>query len=328
MRGSGGFRLGLLALAATCASPAPVAAAPPESTGSALVWFTLGTHAGPVPSAARSQPAHLLVAGDRLILVDAGDGAAERMAKLGVTPGDLTAVVLSHLHHDHAAGLSALIGLRYQLGVRQPLRIIGPPGTRELIVGVVASLAPLSRIDAGQAVGRPTPAQTVRVDEIGADARIEIDGVVVTTAENTHYATTPDQADGRPLSLSLRFENGRRAIVYTGDTGPSDAVERLARGADLLVSEMIDRDAQMQALAASSRNLSPDRRREIADYLAHHHLSPEQVGTLAARAGVRQVVITHFGPGTDDARELAAYRQRVAAGFRGPVTMAADLDNF
>ena len=78
------------------------------------LWVTLGTHGGPVPSAQRSQPANLLLEGDRAILVDAGDGAAGQLAKVGVPLPRLSAVFISHLHFDHTGGLPAIIGLRFQ----------------------------------------------------------------------------------------------------------------------------------------------------------------------------------------------------------------------
>src|SRR3546814_6539728 len=61
--------------------------------------------------------------------------------------------------------------------------------------------------------------------------------VKVFAAENTHYQTFNA---GRDKSFSYRFETPGRVIVFSGDTGPSEALTELARGADILVSEVID----------------------------------------------------------------------------------------
>ena len=85
------------------------------------------------------------------------------------------------------------------------------------------------------------PEDTVEVTEIRDGARLSLDGFTVTAAENTHYSFPPgSDMDKRFDSLSFRFDLPDRSIVYTGDTGPSDAVTALARGADVLVSELID----------------------------------------------------------------------------------------
>lgn len=72
----------------------------------------------------------------------------------------------------------------------------------------------------------------------------------------------------------------------------------------------------------------PDRLAALETFLRRHHLDPEQVGRLARAAGVHQLVVTHLGPGTNDARALAAYRTTIGRAFAGPVTIANDLDGF
>ena len=56
----------------------------------------------------------------------------------------------------------------------------------------------------------------------------------VTAAENTHYALMPPEDRKLLKSFSYRIETPHGAIVFTGDTAPSDAVARLAKGADQL----------------------------------------------------------------------------------------------
>ncbi len=293
-------------------------------------FVTLGTQGGPLPSAVRSQPANALVLVDGDYLVDTGDGAAGRLAAAGIPLQRLKGVFISHLHFDHTGGLAAILGLRFQLNAPGVLTVYGPPGTAELVAGLVASMKPGA--EAGYGVPdeqKPNPAEMVSVVEIRDGARIELGGLKVTAAENTHYSFP----EGSPLdqrfdSLSFRFDTGDRSIVYTGDSGPSENLEKLAKGADLLVSEMIDLDATIDAVKRANPNMPEKALADMAHHLSEHHLTPPQVGQLASRAGVRHLVVTHLATGATATFDTAQYVAEIANEFDGPVTIANDLDRF
>lgn len=319
-------RLGLAAAAMLAILPA--SAQQPQAPRDAFI--TLGTMGGPVGSGARSQPANALVSGGRVYLVDAGDGAVQQLTRAGYQLPRVRAVFLSHLHTDHTGGLAAVLGLRNQTNVAERLTVYGPPGTRELVAGIVASMQPAARVGYG-IPGQPwaPPADGVTVIELGDGERIKVDEMTVTAVQNTHYDFAPGSVEDRNYkSYALRFDLPGRSIVYTGDTGPSAAVERLAKGADLLVSEMIDMAATMATVARNSPDMPPPAKAKLEQHLSTHHLTPQAVGELAARAGVKAVVVTHFAGGTPDPARAASYLADIRARFAGPVTLANDLDLF
>jgi ribonuclease BN (tRNA processing enzyme) len=94
------------------------------------------------------------------------------------------------------------------------------------------------------------------------------------------------------------MERGRSRIVYTGDTGPSEALAAWARDCDLLVCE-----CSLPAAMAIPE-----------------HLTPEQCGDLAAAAAPGHLALTHFYPPV----EQVDIRALVGAKYGGPVTLATD----
>ena len=103
-----------------------------------LSWTTLGTAGGPIPTLDRSEPSNLLRAGQTRVLVDAGDGAVNNLARMGVDLTRVQAVFISHHHVDHYGGLLAVIGLAWMTSYPGTLEIYGPPGTAELVAWLAA----------------------------------------------------------------------------------------------------------------------------------------------------------------------------------------------
>ncbi len=293
-------------------------------------FITLGTMGGPVSSPNRSQPANALLHSGRVYLVDSGDGAVQQLSRAGIMLPRVTGVFLSHLHADHTGGLSAVLALRNQTNVRDRLTIYGPPGTRELVAGMIASMQPAARVGYG-IPGQPwmPPADTVTVIEIAGGETLSIDGMKVAAVQNSHYDFAAESIENRNYkSLSFRFDLPGRSIVYTGDTGPSRAVEELAKGADLLVSEMIDMGGTMANVARNSPDMAAEARQRLEQHLSTHHLTPDAVGQLAAKAGVKALVITHFAAGTPDPARTEEYKVQIRLHYTGPLTLANDLDQF
>ena len=318
-------------LVAALALPlAPLSAQAGPAPGDDSRWVTLGTRGGPMPSAARSQPANLLVNGAHTYLVDAGDGAAGQLAKAGVAPNDLDAVFISHLHFDHTAGLAGLLGLRWQTNAPNRLKIFGPPGTAEMVEGLVTSMAPGTTAGYGVPGAPEADVRTqFEVVEVRDGASFDLDGMAVRVRSNSHYSfVRGSDLAARFESLSFRFDLAGRSIVYTGDTGPSTAVEELAQGADLLVAEMMDVDFTIANVRRNSPNLDPRVAAGMERHLREHHLLPADVGQLAARAGVKGVVVTHFVGEEVASPRHSEYLRAIGEHYLGPVVIADDLDGF
>jgi ribonuclease BN (tRNA processing enzyme) len=289
-----------------------------------LQWTTLGTMSGPLPSPTRQQPANLLHNTELNILVDCGDGATDQLSKARVSPINVGTVIISHLHADHTAGLYGLIARRRQVSAPNDLVIYGPPGTKKAVDGIQAAVSYLSDLLPGR--GRVGPlGGTLDVIEVTDGSRFTVGPVTVVAATNSHYGFEPGTEEAeRFQSLSYRFDMTDRSIVYTGDTGPSENVKRLAQDADLLVSEITD-SAQVLAQLKLTRTIPAAAEAFIRRHFEQEHLSASEVGLLARRACVGAVVLTH-NPLTE--ANMAKARAVIGSDFTGSVAFADDLDAY
>lgn len=324
---------GLLAaaLASACASRASEPAATPATVpGSTSQVTLLGTGGGPIARIGRSQPANLLRIGGKAYLIDIGDGTARQLVRSGLRLNAVDAVFLTHLHFDHTAGLMGFLALDWQDRRSKPVDFYGPPGTARLVADTLAALGSGEAIFRPQLPDLPAMASVFRGhdwDVTGAREVYRDEAVAIRAVENSHYGTMhlAITDHGVDRSYSYRFDAADRSIVFTGDTGPSAAVEQLARGADVLVSEVIDIDAMTVSLRRRQQATGIDQQ-PLIDHMTKEHLTAENAGRMAAAAGVRTLVLTHFAtpPGSeaiDQAAMLAAIRRH----YQGKVIFGEDL---
>lgn len=286
------------------ANPAPVEG--PVESGVSLVL--LGTQGGPEVIAGKAGIATLVTVAGKRYLIDAGEGVAQQLALAQVPLREVGTVLLTHLHDDHTVGLSSLASFRYTTGAG-PLAIVGPPGTSRLTAGLRAFQEANAEI---RGAARKLPPLSKAITGRDAAPGIVInDGTVrVTAVENSHYNFAPRSPAKKNKSYSFRFEAAGKVIAFTGDTGPSPAVERLAKGADILVAEMVT--------AADIANVPPS----VVEHMLQEHLNATEVGKMAQAAGVKKLVISHYRTATE--ADVAEIRRQ----FSGEIVLGKELDRF
>ena len=134
--------------------------------------------------------------------------------------------------------------------------------------------------------------------------------IKVTAVENTHYAFHKGPAAGKFKSYSYRFETPGSVLVFMGDSGPSDAVTELAKGADLLVTQTSSFQDRMKTMIENGRwqEMTPAEQARITQQ-ATRNITLEQIGEMATRGGVKTVVLSHLSAradGSDDYTPWAA----------------------
>lgn len=328
--------LALLAAPTSGALAAPQAGidsqphAAPRGVGTRII--TLGTGAGPTVRKLRSQPANLLVVEGRAYLIDVGEGAIRQLVRAGYQPSQVDQVFLTHMHFDHTADLASFMAFDWTNRRTRPVGVYGPPGTAAMTRAGIAYFAFPVEVFTQQLP------PTLPITEIFQPHDLDVtkptvvfqdDKVRVLAVENSHFSTLrkPDMSFGRAKAYSYRFETKDRVVVFTGDTGPSAALEELARGADVLVSEIINIDETIGLIQRTWKG-PPEGIAPLEAHMREEHLAPEEVGKLATRAGVKMVVLTHLAPALDETIDLSPLTDGVRRYYAGPVAAAQDLSEF
>jgi ribonuclease BN (tRNA processing enzyme) len=273
-----------------------------------LTLITLGT-GGAYENPDRLGPSTALGLGSRVVLVDTGRAVAEALRAAGVPVSQPDTVLLTGLLPENTVGLDDLLLGGWLDGRSRPLRLVGPPGTRELAEALAAGHR--HGIAAGAALGLEAAGADFEVTEIGDGWSARLGDL------RLRAAALP----GGPVeALAYRFEWRDRSAVVGGPGWAPDAFLELARGAGLLVHEAVF--VPTPELAAEIQlDVDPERlRREAA-----LHTSIDQVGSLAQRAGAGTLVLVRLRPPPVYDFQITSI---VNDSFAGRIAVAEDGDEF
>ncbi len=309
------------------------AAAAPEQVNANYVANTrlvlLGTNGGPVMRGDRAQPSNLLIIDGHAIMIDAGDGAAAQALKAGVEVPAIEMVFLTHMHLDHTAGLPSVAAHNWSHPAGKPFTVYGPTGSSKFMDDGIRSMAMPIAIYATQLPTKPEFATFVDVKEIQSQSSdpflvMQNDYMKVTAVANSHFDTIDRdmRPHGMENSISLRFDTKDRSIVFTGDTGPSEAVIRLAKDADVLVAEVIDL-ASVETLLRQKIKVPETALIPLLRHQSEEHLTADELGKMAAAADVKMLVLTHFAYGSELDKDQLLLDLRKH--YHGPVVFGVDM---
>ena len=218
-------------------------------------------------SGGRLQTSFFLDLGELRLLIDCGATTLVGLHRVGIGPGSIDLVLLSHLHGDHFGGLPFLI-LNEQFNSRRtrPLMIAGPEGTADRLKAARAVLFPGSE---NLTLTYPLP-----ITALGPEAPFREGPLSVRAVEVVHPSGAP--------ALGLRLEAHGRVLAFSGDTGWTESLVPLADGADLLLCEC-------HAWGTGTPS----------------HLTHERLVAERARLRARRILLTHLGPDMVAGRTLA-----------------------
>ena len=299
------------------------------AAASTTTLITLGTRGGPLPTKDRTQSSNLLVINGTLYLIDAGDDVTRRIVQAGYDFRKVGKIFITHPHSDHINGLATLLNSQWEYQRAEPTDVYGG-GVEALVKGAIAYLTPNAEIRWSEGKKRPMT-ETFHGHDVEPGVVYQDANVKVTAVENTHFHFAPGSPGyGKYKSYSYRFETPGRVVFFTGDTGPSDAVIDLAKGADLYVTETTSPEEVVELYKRSGawQQKTPAEQEGFLRHMHEEHVTPEDIGKMAAKAGVKAVVMTHLGPSPNPNDDYQRYADEAKKYFSGPITIAKDLMKF
>lgn len=299
--GSAGFALCALARAQGVAS---------AETKSRIIL--LGTKGGPrVGEAGRSNPSTLLLINDVPYLVDCGYGVSKQLLLAGIGLDRVRYVFITHHHSDHNLEVGPLLYNAWITGRPVHLDMYGPVGLRHMM----QAFFDYQKFDIDTRIvdeGREDPHKAVALHEFArAGVVLQTSDVKVTSCRVRHPPITQ--------AYAYRFDAKDRSVVISGDTAYAPELAEFAKGADVLVHEVM----YLPGIEALLKRL-PNARR-LREHLMAAHTLPEDVGRIAAQAGVATLVLSHFVPGDDPTITDEQWAEGVRKNFKGRIIVGKDL---
>jgi ribonuclease BN (tRNA processing enzyme) len=236
--------------------------------------------AGSFPGPDSAASCYLLEAEGFRLVVDLGNGALGALQKYAGL-FDVDAICLSHLHADHCVDVYsyAIARMYAPSGPQPPIPVYGPAGTCQRIALI-------------DGPGGDDGLMKRFTFETLSPGTLKIGPFRITTAHMNHPVET----------FGFRFSHDGSSVAYSGDSGETGELVRLARGADVFLCE---------AAFLEGPDLPPDL-----------HLTAGQAAGYAAQAGVGQLLLTHLQPWNEAGqsfREAAAFGGQLALAHPGKV---------
>jgi ribonuclease BN (tRNA processing enzyme) len=256
-----------------------------------------------MPADGQASSGYLVATDAATVLLDCGPGVATTLGGVA-PPGQLSAVIVSHLHLDHCYDLLPLgksllgPGVRYPRAGEAPqdwaevspvpLHVPGGSGPR------LRQLAALFPVATAPVLDRAFDL-AFDIREYAPGARFTAGDMRISLHELRHSAP----------NCGIRIESAAGCFAYTGDTGVTPGLLPLAAGADLLLAEAT---------------------LPVSDDGPHGHLSAADAARAAQAAGVKTLVLTHFPSADPD--WLRARGEEAARAFTGTIHLARPGQTF
>ena len=302
------FLIGTASLSLATLLPHQLFSQEPKSTRIIL----LGTKGGPsVGKSGRSNPATLLLINDVPYLVDCGYGSSRQLLTAGISLNRLRHIFITHHHSDHNLELGALVYNAWITGIPVRIDAYGPSGLRRM----TQDFFNYQKFDIDTRIvdeGRPDPRKLVVAHEFNQPGLVlQNEAVKVTSCLVRHPPIK--------LAFAYRFDAKDRSVVISGDTAYAPELADFAKGADVLVHEVM----YLPGVEALIKRL-PNAKR-LREHLLAAHTLPEEVGKIAERAGVKTLVLSHFVPGDDASITDQQWAAGARKNFKGRIIVGKDL---
>lgn len=273
----------------------------------------LGTKGGPTVSrpGGRNNSSTVILIDDVPYLVDCGYGVSRQMISAGISLNRLRYIFITHHHSDHNLEYGPL--LYNAMVTANPSRIdaYGPPGLRKM----TEDFFRYEQFDIETRVkdeGVTDPRKLIFVHDFARP------GLVL---QNASVKVTSLRVPHPPIlqSYAFRFDAMDRSVVISGDTAYAPKLAEFAKGADVLVHEVI----YLPGVEALVKRFPGAK--GLRQHLLAAHTSTEDAGKIAAQAGVKTLVLSHLVPGDDPTITDEQWAEGARKTFQGRIIVGKDL---
>lgn len=291
-----------------------------------------GLHVGlcgtgsPFPDPTRAGPCTAVIAGDRLFVVDTGEGSARNLGYMGLSASKIEAILLTHFHSDHIDGMGPFLLQRWGLGTFEtPTPVYGPPGIETVVDGFRAAYV----LDFGYRVAHHSPKIMPPGGSGGKGMPFALQprdkDTPIVVLDDKGLKITAFRVDHSPVdpAVGYRFDYKGRAVVITGDTKKAPSVAEMSKGADLLVHEALQ-PKLVKVLEDEFAQKGIANTAQIMRDILNYHTTPEEAAAQAAEAGVKELVFNHIVPPLPFRYAYPAFVGDAAQFFKGPMTVGED----
>ena len=272
----------------------------------------LGTKGGPRLSKGSSWPTSMLLdVGGKLYLIDAGLGVTRQFVEAGYDLGDLETIIITHHHSDHNLELGPLLHTKWVSTIPRKINVYGPPGLINLLDGFYLS--------------QQFDIETRIQDERQAPFRDQYnlseytEGLVF---DDTTVRVSALRVQHPPIyhCYALRFDIGKKSIVLSSDTAYLPQLSEFAKGADLLLHEVMHYEG-VKKMSQRLKKVKPN----LLEHITNGHTKAEDVGRIATKAGVKHLVLNHFTPPDEKNITPIDFFNEVRTTWQGKLTVGSDL---
>ena len=273
---------------------------------------TLGTRGGPAirTGFTPTPSANLMVYDNVPYVIDTGYGVSGKLVESKFPLPQLRYIFITHHHSDHNAEFGLLAYNAWAMGLKTSIDAYGPAGMKQLAQGFWDAYQ--FDIETRMAdEGRPDLRQLVSAHEYAEGEVLKTDKARVSALRNVHPPIKE--------SFALKFEFPGKTIVFSGDTAYHPPLAQFAKGADILVHEVMLLPA-IEFIVRANPNAG-----RILEHLKASHTPVADVGRIATEAGVKTLVLSHFVPADSPKVTDKDWIDGVRETWKGELVLAKDL---
>lgn len=261
-----------------------------------------------------------VIVDNTFFLIDAGEGAIQNIAALGLPYSKISHIFMTHWHSDHFAGIGQVNNVSWVDGRQSPLELYGPYNVTKMAHALndLYSLDVLYRSIGQKNILDPYNAEIKphSIDIKGKDPIFSTENLKLIPFLVDHAPVVP------ALGYILHYKNCK--IVVSGDTTIESGLKKPYHNADLLISE-----AFSHALGAEiDKTLTTDFAKSMFKMVTHYHSDTWELAKMAASQGVKHLILTHLVPAIPTTQDVKdEFMKGMSEYYQGPIRIADDRDH-